>query len=71
MFCLVAHKDQATIDPLNLDQRTFFVLATSVLDTRCAEQKTIGLTSLRRLRPDEASYAELEASVARVVGQPL
>ncbi len=47
VFCLVAHKVQATIDPLNVDQWRFFVLATSVLDKRCPKQKSIGQAPLR------------------------
>ena len=71
VFCLLAHKDQATVDPLDVDQWRFFVLATSVLDTRCAKQQTIGLASLQKLRPEEASYADVKASVQHVVGRPI
>ena len=69
VFCLLAHKDQDTIDPLDLDQWQFYVLATSVLNRRCPTQKTIGLAPLRRLGPVETSCAGLAAAVEHAVGR--
>lgn len=59
IFCLLHHKDQATINPLDLDQWTFYLLQTSVLNTKLEVQKTITLSSLRRLGPVECNYSEL------------
>ena len=66
VFCLLAHKDQDTVDPLNLDQWRFFVLGTSVLNDRCGEQKSIGLASLQELRPETVTYDGLREAVERV-----
>jgi len=63
VFCLLDHRDQATIDPLNLDQWRFLVLATSTIEEKLGSQKTIGLTSLLRLDPHEASFEELAEAV--------
>ncbi len=71
VFCLLAHKDQATINPLDLDQWRFLVLATKTLNQRCPKQKTIGLASLRRLQPVEASFVELKTSMEQVVGEQI
>jgi len=45
VFCLLQHKDQETIDPLNLDQWEFYVLATETMNVRLGSQKTITLSS--------------------------
>ncbi|HJN44597.1 MAG TPA: hypothetical protein QF572_10505 [Vicinamibacterales bacterium] len=45
VFCPLAHRDQNSIDPLNVSQWEFYVAATSVLDERCGEQKTIRLAA--------------------------
>ncbi len=67
VFCLLAHKEQDSIEPLNLDQWEFYVLASSVLDKACPTQKTIGLASLLRLNPLKAKYDEIADSVKKVM----
>jgi hypothetical protein len=42
------HKDQATLNPLNLDQWAFFVLSTYEIN-KFQEQKTITLSSLQKV----------------------
>jgi hypothetical protein len=42
VFCLLHHRDKETLDPLNLDQWTFYVLPTSELNAHCGDQKSIG-----------------------------
>lgn len=64
VFCLLYHQDKQTLDPLDLDQWTFYVLPTRVLDERCAVQKTIRLSSLKRLSPLETDFAGLPIAVA-------
>lgn len=63
VFCLLKHKDQKTINPLNLEQWTFYVLETAVLDKERPNQKSIGLNSLLKLNPKECSYAELRGVI--------
>ena len=70
VFCLLAHKDQETIDPLNVDQWEFYVLATSKLDEHCPKQKSIRLGSLKALAPEQPSYATLSETVERVGKYP-
>jgi hypothetical protein len=64
VFCLLSHQDKQTLDPLDLDQWTFYVLPTRVLDERCAVQKTIRLSSLKRLSPLETDFTGLPKAVA-------
>lgn len=63
VFALLAHKDQATLDPLDLDQWTFYVLPTRVLDARCPTQRTISLGGLKRLEPAQVAYTGLREAV--------
>ena len=46
VFALLHHKDQDSIDPIDLDQWAFYVLPTKVLDERTRSQHSITLKSL-------------------------
>lgn len=67
VFCLLESTDQATVDPMDLEQWAFFALATRVLDAELAGQKNIGLAALRRLEPVEAKFAQLAEAVVSVL----
>jgi hypothetical protein len=49
VFCLLKHKNQETINPLNLEQWDFFVLPTYRLDNYERSQHSITLNSLSKL----------------------
>jgi hypothetical protein len=51
VFALIEHRDRATIDPLNVEQWLFHVVATRVLDAALGPQKSLSLERLRRLKP--------------------
>ncbi len=59
IFCLLHHKDQKTINPLDLDQWIFYVLNTRTLDRILPNQKTITLSSLLKLNPIQCEYGQL------------
>lgn len=59
IFCLLNNKDQATINPLDLSQWTFFILETKILNKHKPEQKTIGLSSLLKLKPIKCEFSEI------------
>lgn len=63
VFCLLKHKDQSSINPLNLDQWVFYVLHTNTLNQSVGAQKTITLNSLEGLNPCKVNYGELHASI--------
>jgi hypothetical protein len=65
VFCLLDHKDQETINPLNLDQWRFFVLPTSVLNKKASEQKSLSFSGLLKLDPEEVTYGELGDAIYR------
>jgi len=49
VFCLLHHEDKLTVDPLNLDQWEFYVLATKQLNEYTRSQHSITLKSLKAL----------------------
>ncbi len=63
VFCLLHHQDKATVDPLDMDQWTFYILPAAVLDERFPAQKSIGLVSLLKLDAICASYQELAVKI--------
>ena len=66
VFCLLAHKEKATVDPLDLRQWEFYVLPSAVLDERCPIQKQISLSRLLRLEPVETNFDGLASAVSSV-----
>jgi hypothetical protein len=62
VFALLAHKEVETLDPLNVGQWRFFVLATSRLDERTRSQHSITLATLKALT-DELKFGEVAAAV--------
>lgn len=67
VFCLLAHKQKETLDPMNLGQWEFYVLPTEILNVRCREAKTIGLSSLLKFNPSVAKYEELASCIFQCV----
>ncbi|UUO03701.1 hypothetical protein M4D79_12665 [Mycolicibacterium novocastrense] len=63
VFCLLEGEDRERIDPLDVAQWTFYVLATSELDRHVPTQKTIRLGPLKDLRPRQCKYNELKAAI--------
>lgn len=63
VFCLLHHKNMETVDPMNLEQWTFYVLPTSVLDKKVPLQKKIGLNPLKELGAIQCSFSELAAEI--------
>ena len=64
VFCVLKHKVQETINPLNLSQWSFYILATSILNEKKEKQKTITLASLKTLNPIKASYSEIQSAIS-------
>ena len=63
VFALLAHKDKATIDPLNVNQWRFYVVPTTVLDNRTRSQHSITLKTLDKLCSGSFPYSDLRNSV--------
>ena len=67
VFCVLAHKEQETINPLNLDQWEFYLLPTSVLNHACPTQKSIALSRVIRLGAIKATYDEIAERIDSLV----
>lgn len=63
IFCLLHHRDMLTVNPLDLEQWTFYTLPTKTLDAECGKQKRLSLSRLLSLRPLVATYTELVSQV--------
>ena len=62
VFALLAHKDKATVDPMDVGQWEFYVVPTRVLNERERSQHSITLPSLRKLA-QAVTYGELLGAV--------
>ncbi len=67
VFCVLAHKDQKTINPLNLDQWEFYILTSRILDEKIPNQKTITLSSLLNLNPIKAEFGQIRTTIERLL----
>lgn len=65
VFCLLKHKEQETIEPLNMDQWGFYVIPTYVLDNYKRSKTSITLNSLRKLT-EQVEYYNLKDCIQRV-----
>lgn len=63
VFALLAHKDKSTLDPLNVAQWRFYVLASTVLEQRMRNQKSIAVGALEKLGARALGYFELASAV--------
>lgn len=69
VFALLAHQDKQTLDPLDLTQWHFYVVAARTLDARFGNQKRIALSSLQRVVATPVGYAELGEAVAGAIAR--
>ena len=67
VFCLLDCKTQNNINPLNLEQWTFFVVETTEINNVLQSQSTITLNSLKRkLKNVECKYNEIKKIIKPV-----
>ena len=63
VFCLLHHRSKATLDPRDVNQWTFFVLSTALVEEKLGDQKGIGLGKLRELGAKEVCFDEIADAV--------
>lgn len=66
VLAFLAHRDQATLDPMDVEQWEFFVLSRQFLDARKRSQYSITLSTLRKLAFEAHTYAQLGRAVRDV-----
>ena len=69
VFCLLAHLDKSTIDPMKMDQWKFFVVPTLALDGYKRSQSSITLKSLEKLS-SAIEYGEIRSAVSAMSSSP-
>ncbi len=67
VFCLLAHKDKSTLDPMNMDQWQFFVVATRTIDAAIGAQESLSLSRLLKLGPIQCSYGGISSAIDKVM----
>lgn len=69
VFALLREQNKNNIDPLDISQWKFFVLSAKVLDGRLGAQKSIRLSALIRLEPEEVSFGNIKKAVKKASKQ--
>jgi hypothetical protein len=67
IFCLLHHKDQDTINPIELNQWTFYLVLKKVLDETIPEQKSITISTIERLLHEKCNYLDLKECFDRII----
>ncbi len=65
VFCLLHHMDAKTLNPLNLDQWTFYVVSTAFLGIKYPQRKSLGLKNLETIAK-AVGWADLSGEVGKV-----
>ena len=69
VFALLAHRDKPRVDPMNLDQWTFYVLSTPALDGHFGDQKRLTLSGLEK-HASPVDFRELKTAVSEALPKP-
>lgn len=70
VFALLAHREKATLDPMDVEQWRFYVVPRSALDAYQRSQHSITLKSLEVLAHSAVRYSQLATEVARCAAEP-
>lgn len=69
VFCLHAHQDPDTLNPLDVRQWKFFVASTALLDTYLGTQKQVTLRKLLHVGVTEVPYGEIDATIVQLMAK--
>ena len=68
VFCVLAHLNGQTVNPLELTQWEFYVLPARTLDTSLGDQKTVSLSRLKELGAKPLGYDQIRNAVLKAYG---
>lgn len=68
VFCLHAHQERETLNPLEVRQWQFFAAPTRLLNRQLGAQKTVRLSTLQRIGVTEVPYGAIETTVTALAG---
>lgn len=60
VFCLLDHKDEKTINPLDTTQWVFYVVKTTEINEKLQDQKTVGLSTIEWLEHEKCSFTGIK-----------
>jgi hypothetical protein len=63
VFCVLAHKEKATLNPLDLDQWEFHVIRTATINDKFPKHKSTSLSGLERAGAVKAGFDDLRGIV--------
>lgn len=66
VFCVHKHQEQETIDPLQISQWDFYLMATKVLNEKFGDQKTVSLSALVKAGAEKCEYGELKEKIVKI-----
>lgn len=66
VFALLAHRDKATLNPLDVSQWEFYLLEAPVLNQHVKRQRRISLNRVLGLSPVRCGFADLRRHIADV-----
>ena len=66
VFCLLVNDDRDTINPLDLSQWKFYILPTTVIDSRLGDQKSVGISRLKELGAEIVNYDQIHDTILKL-----
>lgn len=63
VFCVHKHRDPETVDPLDVGQWDFYLMATERLNERAGDQKTASLSALIKMGARKCTFDELHQQI--------
>lgn len=69
VFALLGEEDETEIDPSDVDNWRFYVLATRVLDSELGDQGSVSYNRLLGLRPEEVRFGDIKEAIERAAAR--
>jgi hypothetical protein len=69
VFCVLAHRDKDTLNPLLMEQWEFYVISTEALNALIGDQKTVSLTRLIEAGCKKVTFSDLKKEIHIVANQ--
>lgn len=67
VFCLFSNTDRSTANPLDLDQWSFYIVPTCIINQRCQEQRSISIGKIEKLGYGVTFYHEIKPTVDAMI----
>lgn len=68
-FCVLTEKDAERINPLDMDQWTFYLVKTHDLDAAIGKRKTVTLSNIKQIEHVPCAYSEIKQNIDHFIEQ--